>query len=131
MKPLKFIYVILLFSITSHPKSFFIYSLIIFIVINIGAILLNPTNIKVLQAHKNYYTCLAFINFDGLTCEIFFNTFNSFRQTMNSVITITPIMATYPLIRFFNLKYKQILKAPHVLSFVFGFLIWLNFFFDP
>ena len=83
------------------------------------------------NVHKNYYKCLAFINFDGLTCEIFFNTFNSFRLTMESVITITPVMAIYPLSKFFKLKRKKLLKSPNVLAFVFSFLIWLNFFFDP
>jgi hypothetical protein len=131
MKPLKLVYIVLLISLTKKPKSFIFLSILIFFFVYTFSSYLNPQHSKAIEMHKNYYNCLNFINFDGLTCEIFFNTFNSFKPTMQYVITVTPLMAIYPLIKFFNLKYKKLIASPHILAFVFSFLLWLNFFFDP
>jgi hypothetical protein len=122
---------VLLFSLTPNPKRFFFGTGLALMLLLVGFLALDPSNVKSLRAQGNYYSCLNFINFDGLTCEIFFNTFINFRQTMFSVITITPVMAFYPLLKFFNLKHKTVSKSPDVLAFVLAFLIWLNFFFDP
>ena len=131
MKPLKLVYLVLLTSLTTNPKGFTFLSGLVFIFVFTSSTVFNPSNSKAIDSLKNYYKCLNFINFDGLTCEIFFNTFNSFKTTMQYVITITPLMAIYPLSKFFNLKHSRVVKSPNILKFTLAFLLWLNFFFDP
>lgn len=131
MKPLKLVYLVLLTALTPAPKSFMALTCVVCAATYVASSLLTPSNAKSFELFANYYKCLAFVNFDGLTCEIFFNTFKSFKVTMQSVITVTPLMAIYPLSRFFRLKHKKLMSSPDILIFVFSFLLWLNFFFDP
>lgn len=69
--------------------------------------------------------------FEGMTCEIFFNTFDSFKPTMYTLMNITPFMLLYPLSNFFKLKPKHFSKNSGLICFVLPFLLWFNFFFDP
>lgn len=66
-----------------------------------------------------------------MTCEIFFNTFLSFKPTLYTLMNVTPFMLLYPLAKFFKLKPRHFQGSKTTLCFVLAFLTWFNFFFDP
>jgi hypothetical protein len=46
--------------------------------------------------------CVSFMNFDGFACEIIFNTFESFRNTIIGFIFLLNILLIYPIRDYFG-----------------------------
>ena len=132
LKPLKIILTVLLCGASPHPKTYFIISVLgCFLFLTIPSLLNLENEVAAKSSIGNYYKCIVFSNFDGMTCEIFFNTFLSFKPTLYTLMNVTPFMLLYPLSKFFKLKPRHFQGSKTTLCFVLGFLIWFNFFFDP